>query len=230
MDIALELITNKGNPASRFSIGNLQTLRDTPSQNHINTYQELKKFHAKYYSSNIMSAVVISNEPLEKIEKMVKDKFSDIPNKQIDRKAINTFKEKAFDARNKGLFFQYKSPKDENTLQIAFVIDSKLDDFTRKPLAYIGNLIDNENPKGFSVFLKDSGYVTGVETMIQSQNLDFSLFVISLSLTEKGYKEIESLLKYVFGYLRKIDKEGISLERFEEFKKIYAFDFLYKVN
>ena len=229
MDIAFEMISNKGNPASRFGIGNLETLRDDPLKKNIDTYKELQKFHAKYYSSNVMSAVVLSKESLPKIEKLVREKFSEIPNKYLDKKSINTFKEEAFDFHNEGLFLSYKSSKEENCVQIAFCIDSKLDDFKKKPLSYLGNLIDNENPNGFSVFLKEAGYITGLKTILQSKNLNFSLFVIQLDLTEKGYSEVEDLLKYVFGYLRKIEKEGISLYRFEEFKKIYAFSFLYKV-
>jgi len=223
------MVANKGNPASKFTIGNLKTLRDDPTAQGINTYQELKKFHSKYYSSNIMSAVVLSNEPLSTIEKLARDKFSDIPNRKINRKEINNFNEKAYDSKNEGVLLSYKSSKEEKTLQIGFSIDSKLDDFKKKPLFYLSNLIDNENPHGFSVFMKESGYVSGLQTFLESQNLNFSFFVIHLELTEKGYNEMNDVIKHVFGYLRKIEKEGISQSRFEEFKKIFAFSFLYKV-
>lgn len=224
------MVSNKGNPASKFTIGNLKTLRDDPAAEKINTYEELQKFHSIYYSSNIMSAVIVSNQPLSMIEKMAKDKFSEIPNKNLNRKEMNNFKEKAFDSQNEGLLIGYKSSKEEKTLQIAFAIDSSLDDFKKKPLFYLSNLIDNENPNGFSVFMKEQGYVTALQTFLQSQNLNFSLFVIHLELTEKGYAEMNGVLKLVFRYLRKIEKEGISKERFDEFKKIFAFSFLYKVN
>ena len=223
------MIANKGHPSSRFTIGNLKTLRDDPKKKNLDTYVELEKFHSQTYSSNLMSAVILSKDSLEDLEMLARSKFSDIPNKNIDRNVLNTFQEPAFDEHNKGIRLSYKSAKEEKTMDIAFSIDSKLDDFKKKPLAYLSNLIDNENPNGFSVFLKEKGYITELDTFMQSQNTGYSLFVIHLELTDKGYEEVDDVVKNVFGYLRKIENEGISVDRFEEFKKIYAFRFLYKV-
>lgn len=223
------MIANKGHPTSRFSIGNLKTLKEDPEKKNIDTYLELKKFHEKFYSSNLMSLSVLSKDSLGEIEKMVRSKFSDIQNKNIDRKAINNFTEKAFDSRNKGVFVAYKSPQEQKTLDIGFSIDASLDDFKKKPLYYLGNLIENESPNGFSVFLKENGYITSLETGIQTQSTDYTFFVIRLQLTQKGYSKIDEVTKLVFAYLRKIEKDGISKDRFEEFRDISALNFLYKV-
>lgn len=223
------MITNKGHPASRFSIGNLKTLRDDPLKNNLDTYKELKKFHSKFYSSNLMTLVVSSKDSLLTLEKLVRDKFTDIPNKNLDRRSLNNYSEKAFDNKNQGLFVAYKSPNEQKTLEIVFSIDSELDDFKKKPLIYFCNLIENGSPSGFSVFLKDKGYITNIEAILQSQNLNFTLFAIHLELTEKGYQNMKHLLKLVFSFLRKIQNQGISQERFLEFKQIFALNFYYKV-
>ena len=41
-------------------------------------------FHQKYYSANIMNLVVSSKVPLDELEKLVRDKFSSIENKNLE--------------------------------------------------------------------------------------------------------------------------------------------------
>ena len=45
--------------------------------------QSLLDFHAKWYSSNIMTLVVLSNHSLSNLEAWVKSKFSPIVNKNV---------------------------------------------------------------------------------------------------------------------------------------------------
>lgn len=47
---------------SRFSIGNQKTL------NHANIHSDLKEFYEKYYSSNMINAVLLSNLPFDQLQ------------------------------------------------------------------------------------------------------------------------------------------------------------------
>lgn len=71
----LSVLANEGHPFSRFSIGNINTLMETPKNLNLDTYEALKKFHHQYYSSNIMTAVIISNEDTKKLEDIIVEKF-----------------------------------------------------------------------------------------------------------------------------------------------------------
>jgi secreted Zn-dependent insulinase-like peptidase len=50
---------NPAHPASRFSTGNLVSLRDEPMKLGIDVRQELLKLHKTYYSANIMKLAVL---------------------------------------------------------------------------------------------------------------------------------------------------------------------------
>jgi secreted Zn-dependent insulinase-like peptidase len=50
---------NPAHPASRFSTGNLVSLRDEPMKLGIDVRHELLKFHKTYYSANIMKLAVL---------------------------------------------------------------------------------------------------------------------------------------------------------------------------
>ena len=71
----LSVLANEGHPFSRFSIGNINTLMETPKNLNLDTYEALKHFHKQYYSANIMTAVIISNEDTKTLEDMVIEKF-----------------------------------------------------------------------------------------------------------------------------------------------------------
>lgn len=69
---------NPAHPGSKFSGGNLETLSDKP----VIRQQALKDFHEKYYSANLMKAVIYSNKPLPELAKMAADTFGRVPNKE----------------------------------------------------------------------------------------------------------------------------------------------------
>lgn len=64
---------------SRFSIGNQQTL------NHQYIQQDLRDFFNRYYSANLMMAVVLSKLTFSEMEAKALSLFESIPNKNIER-------------------------------------------------------------------------------------------------------------------------------------------------
>jgi insulysin len=51
--------TNNKHPFSRFSTGNLQTLRDDPKKQGLNVRDELIKWYNAHYSANVMKLCVL---------------------------------------------------------------------------------------------------------------------------------------------------------------------------
>ncbi len=69
----------KRHPFSNFSWGNKESLRDVPAQQHVDIMAQLRKFYNAHYYAQNMSLVVIGAYPLDRLEKEVVDRFSDIP-------------------------------------------------------------------------------------------------------------------------------------------------------
>jgi protease-3 len=72
---------NPAHPGSRFSGGNLETLSDKPNSPVLDA---LHAFRDKYYSANLMKAVIYSNKPLPELAGMAAKTFGRVPNKNID--------------------------------------------------------------------------------------------------------------------------------------------------
>lgn len=73
---------NPAHPGSHFSGGNLETLSDKPGNP---VQQALIAFHEKYYSSNLMKAVIYSNKPLPELARIAAATYGRVPNKQIKK-------------------------------------------------------------------------------------------------------------------------------------------------
>ena len=63
---------------NKFGVGNLDTLGKEPGAR-----EDLLKFHAENYSSNIMTLVILSKYSIEKMIGWAEEYFTDIPNHNL---------------------------------------------------------------------------------------------------------------------------------------------------
>lgn len=69
-------VASKEHPWHRFASGNAKTLREDPKAAGIDVRAELLKFHARYYSANLMRLVVLGRAEIDELQQMVVDQFS----------------------------------------------------------------------------------------------------------------------------------------------------------
>ena len=67
-----------------------------------------------------MSLVLYAKMSLEEMEKMVEEKFKDVPNKNL---MPRVYKDKPFDSTNLNKFVKIEPMKDEDTLEFVWVLD-----------------------------------------------------------------------------------------------------------
>ena len=85
----LSHLSKKEHPFNKFGTGTLETL------GHDNIREMLIEFFEKYYSSNVMKLVVLSNKPFDEMEKVVNKIFGQVKNKNYipDKIKITPFAE-----------------------------------------------------------------------------------------------------------------------------------------
>ncbi|VDL57935.1 unnamed protein product, partial [Hymenolepis diminuta] len=81
-----KLLASQEHDYAKFSTGNKMTLFDNLREKSINVRDELVKFHAKYYSSNIMAVTIVAKESLDEMESRYAPLFVNIPNLNISPK------------------------------------------------------------------------------------------------------------------------------------------------
>jgi protease-3 len=213
---------NPAHPGARFSGGNLDTLKDKLNSK---LHDALTAFYQRYYSANLMVAVIYSNKPLPELARMASDTFGKIGNHNAEVPAITA---PTLTDAQKGVIIHYVPAQPRKQLRIEFAIDNNSAAFRSKTDTYISYLIGNRSPNTLSDWLQKEGLADGInagaDPMIDRNQ---GVFNISVSLTDKGLAERDRVIAAVFSYLAKIHQQGIKQEYFDEIADVMALDYRY---
>lgn len=213
---------NPAHPGSRFSGGNLETLRDKPGSKLIDS---LVAFRDRYYSANLMKAVIYSNKPLPELAKIAADTYGRVANKNIDKPTIAT---PAVTAAQKGIVIHYVPALPRKVLRVEFRIDNNSDKFRSKTDELIGYLIGNRSDNTLSDWLQKQGLADSIRA--DSDPLiggNSGVFAISISLTDKGLSQRDEVVAAVFSYLNNLRQQGVDKRYFDELAHVLDLDFRY---
>ncbi|MFZ3389729.1 pitrilysin [Buttiauxella gaviniae] len=213
---------NPAHPGSRFSGGNLETLRDKPGSKLLDA---LVAFRDKYYSANLMKAVIYSNKPLPELAKIAVETYGRVPNKNIERPVINV--PVVTDAQ-KGVVIHYVPALPRKVVRVEFRIDNNSDKFRSKTDELIGYLIGNRSNNTLSDWLQKQGLADSIRADSDPLvNGNSGVFAISVSLTDKGLAQRDDVVAAIFSYLNKMRENGVDKSYFDELAHVLDLDFRY---
>ena len=219
---AIKSIFSPSHPYSKFSVGNLETLKDLDKKK---LRTALLDFYHANYSANQMRLVVLGKESLTTLEKWVSSKFSDIPNNDVVHENIT---QSFFDADFLPAKLEVESIMDKRSLTIAFPIPSAQDYRSSQPISYLANLIGHEGKGSLLSTLKAENLVDTLSAGGQFDTNDKAMLLLSLTLTETGLTQQPRILEVLFSYLDLIKREGIKKIYFDEQAKMLKTSFNYQ--
>ncbi|MCZ6887695.1 MAG: insulinase family protein [Gammaproteobacteria bacterium] len=197
---------NPEHPASRFTVGSLETLADT-------TRDDLIEFYERYYSSDQMALVILSNYPLDDLEAEVRTLFGPIPNRRIGASATPP-QLIARDLLPSQLTFQ--NLKNTRRLSFNFPIPPLDDYYATKPVRYIAELIADEGAGSLHALLKDRGLIESLYGGPDRLDTSNALLSISMELTELGASRMDEIENALFAYIELLRTQGVDAWRYEE--------------
>ncbi len=213
---------NPAHPGSRFSGGNLETLSDKPGSPVLDA---LHAFRDKYYSANLMKAVVYSNKPLPELAKLAADTYGRVPNKDITRPEVTV--PVVTDAQ-KGLIIHYVPAMPRKVLRVEFRIDNNTAQFRSKTDELVNYLIGNRSPDTLSDWLQKQGLVEGIRADSDPiVNGNSGVLAISATLTDKGLAHRDEVVAAIFSYLSLLRDKGVDKRYFDELAHVLDLDFRY---
>ena len=206
---ALRRTFPEGHPLSGFTVGNLETLSNEDNELRDETVQ----FYQEHYSANLMELVVLGPQPLDELEGLVVDRFSQVANRGHDAPRYTT---PFLEAGEQPRLLEVKALRDKRNLQLTFPIPSTEADYRNKPLGYLAHLIGHEGPGSLHAVLKEAGLI---DTLSAGQSLDTgdqAMMNISMSVTPEGRERWQEITNLTFRYLEMIADQGIKQSYFEE--------------
>jgi len=218
----LKSVMHPKHPYRKFAVGNLSTLADKPNK----TLREaLLDFYDNEYSANRMKLTVLGKEDLSTLAKWVEDRFSDIPNKDLPIKTIDT------DFFSGGFLpakLTVENVMDTRSLSLSFPVPSTMQHIHSQPLSYIANLIGHEGTGSLLSALKDKQLVDTLSAGGQFDTGERAMFIISMSLTQEGMKRQDEIIKTVFSYIDLVKTQGVQKLYFDEQAKLSEIGFKFR--
>lgn len=220
--VADKLAMNAEHPWSMFSVGNLQTLDNSPDNP---LRPELIAFYQRYYSANLMTAALIGPESLEQLELLAQKYFGDIENRDVPPYLSET---ELYDTKKLPLKLEVKTLKAMQQLRISFPLPERRSLWRQKPLYYIANQLGYEGAGSLLSYLKQMGWAEALGAWVGIDLQNQSRFDISIDLTQEGEAQINAVVDAVFAELRLIQKAGIQAQLFEEQRQLSETDFRFQ--
>ncbi|NRP58558.1 insulinase family protein [Marinobacterium sp. xm-d-564] len=195
---------------TQFSVGNLDTLENTP-ENPIRP--DLIDFYNRYYSANLMTLVVSAPLSLDELETLVTQRFSRVKNRNATpySDAVPLFTENEI-----GREIRIKTLKESRQLTLTFPVPPREGYWKKKPLYFIANQIGYEGKGSLLSYLKDEGLADSVGAWIGIDQPEQSTFDIHIDLTLKGLEQKERVIEAVFSKFELIKQAGVQQSLFDE--------------
>ncbi|HFZ1139019.1 TPA: pitrilysin [Klebsiella aerogenes] len=213
---------NPAHPASQFSGGNLDTLSDKPGSPVLDA---LHAFRDRWYSANLMKAVIYSNKPLPELASIAAATYGRVPNHDISKPEITV--PVVTDAQ-KGIVIHYVLAMPRKVLRVEFRIDNNSAQFRSKTDELVTYMIGNRSPGTLSDWLQKQGLAEGIRADSDpAVNGNSGVLAISATLTDKGLAHRDEVTAAIFSYLNLLRTQGIDKRYFDELAHVLELDFRY---
>ncbi|KAL7867154.1 hypothetical protein AOLI_G00149680 [Acnodon oligacanthus] len=224
-------LAKPNHPMSKFCWGNAQTLKHEPKVKKINTYVRLREFWRRYYSAHYMTLTIQSRETLDTLEEWVREIFIKVPNNGQPRPDFSNLQE-PFDTPDFNKLYRVVPVRKIHALTISWALPPQGKHYRVKPLHYISWLIGHEGAGSILSMLRKRCWALALfggnnETGFD-QNTTYSIFSVSITLTDEGYQNFLQVVHLVFQYLKMLQKLGPQQRIYQEIQKIEANEFHYQ--
>ncbi|XP_053674496.1 nardilysin-like [Anopheles nili] len=218
-------------PISLFSWGNLKTLKNNITDDEL--YKELHKFQQKHYSAHRMHFAVQARMTLDELESLTVKYFSAIPYNGIppENMSLKFNEENAFGEEFYKKLFIVKPISDVCQLDITWCLPPSVKNYHVKAIDYISYVMGFEGRNSLTSYLRKRSLALDVHTGAGSgfeKNSLYTLFSISITMTDHGLENVEEILKAVYSFIRLLKREGPVEWIFKELQELEATSFRYR--
>ncbi|MCY4094060.1 MAG: insulinase family protein [Gammaproteobacteria bacterium] len=199
-------IMNPEHPSSKFNIGSNETLADVDRD-------LVKDFYEQNYSADQMVLVVVSERSLDDQEALVRELFSDVPNRELGDAPIPP------SAHREGSLpfaYGYQTIMSNRSLSIEWPVPDYTPYLRTKPLNYLGNLLGHEGEGSLHQLLQDRGWINSLSAGGFRSDRGNSEFGVSIGVTDSGWEHLEEIIGLVYAYIDTLRANPIEEWRYEE--------------
>jgi len=214
----LKATANQQHPFSKFSVGNLDSLKD---REHSKTRDELIQFYNKYYSANLMTLAILGKEPIEELKKMT-GRFNAIINHHTQ---IATIKAPLYTGTQLRTRVNIIPLQDLRSLTLSFAVPWHDSYYLQKPFQILAHLIGYEGENSLHALLKGRGWINGLAAGSGAFAGNYVTFDIDIDLTEEGLKHTDEITRLVFQTIDLVREHGVERWIHDEIQQLNDLNF-----
>lgn len=209
----LRATSNPEHPFHKFSVGNLDTLEDTPENP---LWDDLKAHYDAEYSASRMTLGVIGREDLDTLEQWVRDRFSAVPTtgEGPDIATVPILR-----PEDSGVIVRIVPLVDRRTLQMQFPAPPHAEHFREHPVRSITALLGDEGKGSLFSLLKERGWIESLNAGGGGPE-DHTMIEVDIGLTPEGFEHVDAIAGLVFQTARLIEDKGLDPWRFDEARQL----------
>jgi insulysin len=254
-----QLLKSSANPDhafAKFGCGNYQTLTQggrivnaTHSEN-IGSLpvDDLVRFWKQYYQTYNMRLAVVGRATLDALQETVEQTFGQLPHSDGIPRRRATLPGAVFPREAAQYGIPAFGPAELQTIRhVVPLLEARtlklyfntppLEDATLKtsrPYRVLSHLLGHESPGSLHAVLNDEGLLTGLSSGMSVDTSDFSLFGLTINLTQKGMEQRQRVLDLTFQWIALI-REGLQNDTLmrachDELRQIADTNFRYREN
>ncbi|WWC92904.1 uncharacterized protein L201_007866 [Kwoniella dendrophila CBS 6074] len=224
-------LSKEGHPYGKFGTGNYESLWSKPKEFGRDPRKQLIEWWEKEYCAKRMKLAVVGKEPVEVLEKWVKDRFEKVPIRTEGQSETGsngvriTFEDSPFGEEQLGQFTFAKPVRDMRGLEITFPFPDLDHLYQSRPSHFLAHFLGHEGRGSILSYLKKKGWVNSLRAGNHHDAAGFSLFKITVDLTPEGLAHHKDVALVIFKYISLLRSKPPSEEAFNEIKAIADISF-----
>ncbi len=202
--------SNPAHPFSKFSVGNLSTLKIERQQSLQSLLQE---FFARWYHAERMTLVLAGPQSLDELAAIAQRHGSAIGNRGGRRQPVDV---PLYLPEQVGVELQVRPIKEARRLIMAFALPGIDADYACKTTSFIAHLLGYEGPGSLYSVLHRQHLINSLAAGGGISGSNFKDFNINMQLTDTGLQQIDDVVREVFAYIDLIREQGLQDWRYQE--------------
>ena len=176
----------------------------------ISLHDALLNFHRKYYSANRMRLTILAPLPVDKLSALASQYFANVPNTEAPdpSDSFNFPKEPIRLPHQLGMRYDVVPVSDIRQVQMHWFLPGMQHEYRKKIWQYLANLFGDESEGSLKSVLHDAGLANSVMAGPSEEHTHFTIFSITLALTEYGLSNVNRVVDQVYNYVRMVRDHG----------------------
>lgn len=225
-----KLLKTIGNPNSRIFSDGFANI-DTASLDVAALRKKIVDFHKAYYSANLMTLAVITDEDFKTVRRKIEQSFSQVTDRNVERPFFNSTNayEIPLKPASIGQVFYLKAFTAPSKLTMVFQLGSDRRDPHFQPIEFYSIFLNYFAEHSLKQTLIAEDLITSFDDTIAYEDYVSSLYAVSFSLTDKGRRNVSKILKHFYRFVRFIKEVPNKDAIFESLAKTSKYAFLFNI-